>query len=1277
MVVEFSKNIEKQYLTISLIRNRTFVLKHETQKMRTTLLSIALILLTLGINAQGLRITEVNPSTSSLTITNFGAGDVDLSLYRLCSLFDYDQLGSGNITILEGDLMLSSLEELSVSWNTTGMNPTGSDLGLYLPMGGFDNFVNMVDFVQWGSAGNGRESVANTAGFWVSGTFLEGDAPYTYIGNGSDHGVGTWQSSNVGGSTTIVINEIDSDNTGTDNAEFIELYGPSNEALDGMVIVFLNGNNNSSYHAQDLDGFSLNGDGFFLMGNPGVAGSDVTFADNLLQNGQDGVALYYGNAEDWPNGTIAVANNLIDLVVYETSDADDPELLALLNPGQPQVDEWANGFAAGGVESNSRVPDGGIQLNTDTYVQQAPTPGFSNLIECIGAQIETTGSETAVVACINYPEALVQFVNTSTAQGANYIYIITDDQNSILQVLAGDSYDFALESTEGICRVWGLSYTGTLDETTLEVGDDATMIASDACTNLSSNFIAVDKQNCAPDTCEGAEINSNMGNGSILVCLDEDADLVSFSNNSSTTEANYLYLITDTDGVIIDSFETGDYDFNSGDEGLCRVWGLSFTGTLTPGTFDPGMPASGITTDGDCTSLSTNFITMVKQVCVTEGGCTDIFISEYLEGSSFNKSIELYNPTDLTIDLSEYQMLLYPNGATVGINPLTLSGMLAPGDVYVVSNSQASAIILNQTDVTASVVNFNGNDALELLHNGIVIDVIGNVGENPTDEIWVVGTGSTAEHTLVRKIDVTQGTNSWALSANQWNVFPQDYFTSLGNHTTFPCVQTPQVTFTASTLNVSEDAGTISFGVQGFNLEADLTVNISLQSATATEVDDYGLTLPITAVIGAMETEPQLFTVTIVDDLLEELTENIVITLTNDDGVEVSVGVLTINIIDNDSPIVLVDIAVAAEIDGDGVAVNLGTTYELRGIVHGVNLRPAGLQFTLIDDTDGIGIYSSADNFGYTVLEGDSIHVIGEVDQFSGLAQIALTEMTYISSGNEIDQPLVVTELNEDTESHVIQLDCVSLTDLSQWLPAGAGFTVTVTDGTNEYELRIDADVDLFNADPPLGSFSVAGIGGQFDSSIPYTEGYQLLPRYAADITPGPNAEFSLNDFGEGACITVNEGVFLVDVEAFYDGAESYSWEMDFNGEIFTSTGQTATLTGTTTFTEGSIDVTLTVVDAGCTSVQQITFCGDYIGVEEHGFSLDIYPNPTTSNLFVESSSGIVSYKLMNQVGQIVANEQVNNSTRLQVDISDLRSGVYMLQVETALGVKVSRVLKQ
>ena len=177
----------------------------------------------------------------------------------------------------------------------------------------------------------------------------------------------------------ILINEVDSDTPGADVAEFVELYdgGVGNTPLDGYVLVFYNGANDLSYLALDLDGKSTNANGFFVAGNSGVTGVGIVFAGNTLQNGADAVALFIGNATDFPDGTAVTTSNLVDALVYDTSDGDDAGLLVLLNAGQPQINENAN--SAGDVEANQRCPDGaGGARNTTTYTQAAPTPSVAN-----------------------------------------------------------------------------------------------------------------------------------------------------------------------------------------------------------------------------------------------------------------------------------------------------------------------------------------------------------------------------------------------------------------------------------------------------------------------------------------------------------------------------------------------------------------------------------------------------------------------------------------------------------------------------------------------------------------------------------------------------------------------------------------------------------------------------------------------------------------------------------------------------------------------------------
>ena len=115
----------------------------------------------------------------------------------------------------------------------------------------------------------------------------------------------------------------------------------------GLVLVLMNGSDDASYLSFDLDGQSTNGSGYFVLCGNAVNTTncdiDVSPDTNLIQNGADAVALYTGDAIDWPNDTPLTTANLIDAIVYDTSDSDDAELLALLNGGQPQVNEGGNG----------------------------------------------------------------------------------------------------------------------------------------------------------------------------------------------------------------------------------------------------------------------------------------------------------------------------------------------------------------------------------------------------------------------------------------------------------------------------------------------------------------------------------------------------------------------------------------------------------------------------------------------------------------------------------------------------------------------------------------------------------------------------------------------------------------------------------------------------------------------------------------------------------------------------------------------------------------------
>jgi uncharacterized protein len=170
------------------------------------------------------------------------------------------------------------------------------------------------------------------------------------------------------------------------------------------------------------------------------------------------------------------------------------------------------------------------------------------------------------------------------------------------------------------------------------------------------------------------------------------------------------------------------------------------------------------------------------------GGAPDLFFSEYIEGSSNNKVLEIYNPTTQTVNLSSYAVKLYANGGTTASANLTLTGTLSAGAVLVLVNSGAATPTFQiPSSITTSVANFNGDDAITLEKSGVVIDRIGQVGFDP-GTAWTGGV-STLDRTLRRIPSVKSGDNNAAAVFDpsvQWVGFPVDTADGLGSHMVDP-----------------------------------------------------------------------------------------------------------------------------------------------------------------------------------------------------------------------------------------------------------------------------------------------------------------------------------------------------------------------------------------------------------------------------------------------------------------------------------------------------------
>ncbi len=227
------------------------------------------------------------------------------------------------------------------------------------------------------------------------------------------------------------------------------------------------------------------------------------------------------------------------------------------------------------------------------------------------------------------------------------------------------------------------------------------------------------------------------------------------------------------------------------------VSGLTFAGSPYSGNIACASASDGITENVAVDGTVTD-----PNACATE-----LIISEYIEGSSNNKYLELYNRTGNTINLADYEIRQYNNGSSTPTYTLVLSGTLADDAVYVIKNSSETLGVTADLSTASAVMTFNGDDALELFNTvtNQPADIIGQIGSDPGTE-WGSGLTSTADNTLVRKTDViigdTNGTDAFD-PALQWDGYSTDYISNLGTHTINCFCSEPTV-----------DAGSLTFPVK-------------------------------------------------------------------------------------------------------------------------------------------------------------------------------------------------------------------------------------------------------------------------------------------------------------------------------------------------------------------------------------------------------------------------------------------------------------------------------
>lgn len=425
---------------------------------------------------------------------------------------------------------------------------------------------------------------------------------------------------------------------------------------------------------------------------------------------------------------------------------------------------------------------------------------------------------------------------------------------------------------------------------------------------------------------------------------------------------------------------------------------------------------------------------LATSVPVTAAAPTDLFFSEYIEGSSNNKALEIYNGTGSAINLGTdgYNVQMHFNGNPVATLTINLTGTVAAGDVFVLAQASAVAAILAQADQTNSSGWFNGDDAVVLRKGTTVLDVIGQIGVDPGTE-WGSGLTSTADNTLRRQAALCAGDTNGADAfdpATGWDGFATDTFDGLGAHSETcsapPVDAAPQVTGTVP-----------ASGATDFPVSANLSVTFS--EAVNTLANAFTLQCATSGTVAATQSGgPTTFTLDPAADLVsgESCTLTVVAANVSDQDGNDPPDNLAANFTVGFTPfdVCLASFTSIPSIQGSGANAAITGAVTTRGVVVGdfEGDNPVGLRgFYLQDPTgdgdpltsDGLFVFNGNAN---AVAAGDVVRVTGTASDFSSQTQISATQIVKCGTGSvapvDVALPFQTTTDPERYEGMLVRL---------------------------------------------------------------------------------------------------------------------------------------------------------------------------------------------------------------------------------------------------------------
>jgi len=517
----------------------------------------------------------------------------------------------------------------------------------------------------------------------------------------------------------------------------------------------------------------------------------------------------------------------------------------------------------------------------------------------------------------------------------------------------------------------------------------------------------------------------------------------------------------------------------------------------------------------------------------------NLFFSEYAEGSSNNKYLEIFNAGEESVDLGDYSLSSCSNGCDDGSNwdypnnvEFSQNTILLPGEVYVVCHGSADATISAECDQEFTYLS-NGDDVFGLTTTtGEIVDIIGTIGEDIGDGWSVAGvTNATKDHTLVRSPAVSYGNGGdWEMSAgtnvsdSEWIVYDQNTWEYIGFHICSACgsggdnpllfIQSPS---DGETLNSTDY--TISFSVYNFEVGTDGYIVYNLDG----NEDNINNTDPI-SVTGAFEGE---------HDLSMELVNNDGNSL--DPAVEVDISF----------SILLPSLTNIAEIQNDIDTFN-GQTVIVQGIVTiGDDLLfPGRTKFYIQDESGrGIQVYNS-DELEETYNRGDFIEVMGMVELFNDDVEITNPTITLIDTGYNLPEPYEIQGTETVSMNGTWAIATGELTDYWHYTSGSTEFTaltITSDNGSETQTMFWNSAVpasELTQFEEMLGEeLAISGVVSFYNGAVQLTCGYFI------DIQSNADPNLPVADAGDDQVVSPGDVVYLDASESFDSGSiVAYEW---------------------------------------------------------------------------------------------------------------------------------------